>query len=227
MGGSFNPFHLAHLRLALEVSETLSLDVELIPSAQPPHKAADYMLDFDLRCRLARTGLQSLPKLSLNQLESRRSGPSYTYDTVQIYMEKLPAAQLYFVIGASDFMALPTWHRGKDLLAAINFIIVPRDGIEFAAVDNFIKTALDVDIRPVTVPDPAIGAAWRRRAGNAFLYLPITRLGISSSIIRQAWRLERSLKGLVPEAVEQQLLQNRALVDQTWKMRKLPCGNKI
>ena len=218
LGGSFNPPHLGHLRLALELAENLDLTVELTPCGQPPHKAPGRILDFELRCALLRPLLGASPALGLNMLEGARPGPSYTYDTMIRHLRRGPAETLHFALGAGDFMTIAKWRQADKLLGMVNFIIVPRQGIEQAAVSRFIEDSLFDLLTPERPARPEIKACWRhKRSGLLFQYLPVTRIDISSSQVRQAWRRGLSLQGLVPESVEQGLLERKPLIDKIWK----------
>ncbi|MFP4128737.1 MAG: nicotinate-nicotinamide nucleotide adenylyltransferase, partial [Desulfonatronovibrio sp.] len=85
LGGSFNPLHIGHLRVCAEMLEQAGLDqVELVPTHIPPHKHIDYILPFDLRRAMLESSVKDYAKIRVNPLESKRSGPSYTYDTLQI-----------------------------------------------------------------------------------------------------------------------------------------------
>ena len=122
LGGSFNPPHVGHLRLAIEAAEALSSltdGVDLIPCAVPPHKAMTGMLPFDLRARMLEASIADLPFLRCNRLEGQRQGPSYTWDTLLAYREAAPDTELYFILGSPDFALLPTWHRGLELPACV------------------------------------------------------------------------------------------------------------
>lgn len=135
-GGSFNPVHHGHLRCAEAVAAQAGYDrVVLIPSARPPHKpnspdlapAADRLA----MCRLAITerarASSASPVFEVSDIETRRSGPSYTIDTVA----ELRAAgerEVSWLIGADMLMHLPHWHRPLDLLRDAHFVITARPG---------------------------------------------------------------------------------------------------
>ena len=83
LGGSFNPPHVGHLRLAVEAREALGdlvRGVDMVPCAQPPHKKTGHLLPFELRAAMLEAALAPLPWLRCNRLEALRDGPSYTWD---------------------------------------------------------------------------------------------------------------------------------------------------
>ena len=140
-GGSFNPIHHGHLICARAVAEARGFgEVVLIPSAQPPHKpgvnadlaAAEDRLEM---CRLAladtadgsdRGGVA----FSIDDLELRRSGPSYTIDTAgELKARGWP--QVSWLVGADMLLYLPKWHRPLDLLREVEFVVMARPGWEF------------------------------------------------------------------------------------------------
>lgn len=224
LGGSFNPPHLAHIRLAIEVHEKLGLEVDFVPSAVPPHKSAEAMLDFTLRCDLLEMSLDGLPEFTVNRLEGHRPGPSYTYDTIRAYLEQRPGQRPYFIAGGGDFMSMTNWHCFDELMGLCHFIVVPRHGISLLAIQKYIKDNLAKMFHPAPPALPAVSFAWRHRsAGTTVSFLPVTRLDISSSMVREAWRTGHSLKALLPEKVERALLDNKTRIGAIWGERKLFC----
>ena len=131
LGGSFNPPHVGHLRLAIEAREALGdlvQGVDMVPCAVPPHKVQRSMLPFNLRADMVEACAQGLPWLRCNRMEAQRQGPSYTWDTLCAYREAEPDTDLYFILGSPDFALLSTWHKGLDLPRLCHFVVVPRKG---------------------------------------------------------------------------------------------------
>jgi nicotinate-nucleotide adenylyltransferase len=131
-GGSFNPIHNGHLRCAQAVATAKGYDrVLLIPSGQPPHKgdtsdlapAADRLA----MCQLAAAGANLF---EADDIETRRSGPSYTLDTVQELRRRGMWSPIHWLIGADMLMYLPKWHRPIDLLREVHFVVMRRPGFE-------------------------------------------------------------------------------------------------
>ena len=132
-GGSFNPIHHGHLRCAQAVAEKASYDrVVLIPSARPPHKPDNPELaspqDRLAMCQLAideRGGAS--PPFLVSDIETRRSGPSYTIDTVA-ELKSRGETDVHWLIGADMLLYLPKWHRPLDLLREAHFVVMARPG---------------------------------------------------------------------------------------------------
>ena len=132
-GGSFNPIHHGHLRCAEAVANTVGYDrVVLVPSARPPHKPDNPELASPQHrlamCQLAvaERGRRK-PRFEVSDLETRRSGPSYTIDTAQ-ELRSQGNAEVHWLIGADMLMSLPRWHRPLDLLREVHFVVTARPG---------------------------------------------------------------------------------------------------
>jgi nicotinate-nucleotide adenylyltransferase len=132
-GGSFNPVHHGHLRCAEAVATKAGYDrVVLIPSARPPHKPDNPELaspqDRLAMCQLAidERG-DATPTFEVSDIETRRSGPSYTLDTVRELRQR-GETDVDWLIGADMLLYLPKWHRPPDLLREVRFIVMSRPG---------------------------------------------------------------------------------------------------
>lgn len=203
MGGSFNPPHIGHLRLAIEVCERLRLEyVALVPAAVPPHKSQYGLLPFEERIARLRRGIQGLNFLRISDIEAHREGPSYTWDTLAAYRQRNPAARLYFILGALDLPTLPGWHMGLRLPERANLVIVPRDAYDLQIVGEFIATHWPEQTRAVDCPLPDVQAAWQWRASpesepSELLYVPVPRIDVSSSLIREKQQAGKCVDYLV------------------------------
>ena len=215
-GGTFNPVHLGHMRLVVEVMESVCpARLDLLPNARPPHKRGRRMLPFALRVNLLHAAIQGMKNVQVNTMESERNGPSYTIDTLRLYCEREPDVRHFFVIGAEDFSLIATWQRWELLPHFADIIVVPRSE---AAGEVFSETVRDLwpDAVPVVPPFAAADRAYALPGisnAGVFVHLPLPRLDIRAELIRERLLVGRSVRFLVPEAVHQALLNNVETID--------------
>ena len=127
-GGTFNPIHSGHLRAAEKVQEAFALDkIYLIPAALPPHKEPGGVSDAKDRMEMTRLAVSNTPGVVVSNVELKRSGPSYTVDTVSHFKSKFPEdTELYFILGLDAFLEIDTWKSYMDLFHLISFIVMTR-----------------------------------------------------------------------------------------------------
>ncbi|HMB31476.1 MAG TPA: nicotinate-nucleotide adenylyltransferase [Desulfohalobiaceae bacterium] len=201
LGGSFNPVHNGHLRLAIEAQELIGLDrVDLVPAAVPPHKASVHMLSFDFRLILLRLAVTSCSQILVNDLEGSRPGPSYTVDTLRAYKNIYPEDDFYFLLGSQDLMTLPSWREWKTLISLTNLVVVWRNGSDMDELDKFVQSHL-----PQAKQVLSSCLVWSLPFDKQIITLQIPLLEISSTLVRNKWQQGLSLSYLVPEAVEKAL----------------------
>ena len=222
LGGSFNPAHIVHLRLALEAREILALSrVDLLPCALPPHKAATGVLPFDLRVRLLQAAIQGLDGLRINPMEGERDGPSYTWDSLLDYADGRQDARHFFILGCEDFCTLPQWRNGLELPQLADFAVAPRDG---AGRERFVQAVRanwpqalprppDLTARMAELPD---ADAFALPGGARLFYLPLTRLDISASLLRCRFAAGLDIKFLLPSTALECLEAERKTVEACW-----------
>lgn len=229
LGGTFNPVHNGHIRHAVEVGEALGLDrVLLMPCASPPHKTDTNLLPFGLRVSLLEAALSSVPMLETCTMEGEMEGPSYTWNTLTEWHRRhggfgpdgLPLCERpFFMMGAESFAALDTWRRGRELPKLGHLVMVPRgddDGDEFHAVIRRFWPGSLPEACAAPVRRAEVALAGELAGGGRCTYLPVPRLDISSTFIRQRWLEGRSLAGLVPEGVLAMLEAHRDIVTESW-----------
>ena len=117
-GGSFNPIHIGHLITARSVAETLTLDkVIFLPSANPPHKQEQMLLDPADRAHMVRIAIESEPLFAFSDHDLTKTTPTYTVETVAHFAESLGSkVEIYWIIGADSLLDLRTWHRVVELV---------------------------------------------------------------------------------------------------------------
>lgn len=217
LGGSFNPVHTGHIRMAVEALERLSLDrVELVPAASPPHKSDESMLPFEERLALVDLAVAGVDGLFPNAVEGRRPGPSYTCDTLNCYKTEQPADEFHFIMGVGTFMELHNWKSGLELMQWANLVCVNRWLPALDEVRRYVDTHWPGAVLEVDGDEPV----WRFEGGSGLHYLEIPRLDIKGSDVRERWRRGRSISLLVPPGVEAVLKRGGPVFEAAWGRRE-------
>jgi len=193
LGGTFDPVHNAHLRVAWEAAEALNAQVRLMPAHVPPHRPAP-VASAAQRVAMLRAALAGQDRLQLDTRELDRSEPSYTVDTLRQMRNEFGAAQsLILLLGADAFAGLPTWHRWRELFALAHIAVMTRPGHD---------ASLPTELRDEIAPRRAASAAELHMspAGKVF-DLPVTPLEISASRVRALLAAGRDPRWLVPDAL--------------------------
>ncbi len=209
-GGTFNPVHLGHLRMAEEVKSGFNLDsVFFIPAALPPHKDASNLAGAADRYEMIARAIATNPGFALSDVEIRRQGRSYTIDTVAAFQEKSGGhTALYLIIGMDAFYEIETWKAYERLFEKIPFIVMPRPdpygrdsraSLEEMArhARHYVDKAYEMDKNQQRLVHPS---------KQAIHLHGVTQLDISSSRIRSLVGANQSIKYLVPEVVEEYIL---------------------
>ncbi|WP_039914936.1 nicotinate-nucleotide adenylyltransferase [Cellvibrio mixtus] len=134
-GGTFDPIHLGHLRLALELKQQLALDeMRLLPCYIPPHRASP-SVDAQQRLTMLQLALNDCAELRWDARELQREKPSYTYDTLsELRAEFGEDASLSWCMGMDSFVTLDSWHRWQELAGLAHLVVVARPGWEIPVV---------------------------------------------------------------------------------------------
>jgi nicotinate-nucleotide adenylyltransferase len=205
LGGTFNPIHLAHLRIAEEVRERLTLDqILFLPAATPPHKPLAGDLPFVDRLVMVQLAIKDHPDFAASDLESRRQGPSYSVDTLAELQREYSGDELFFIIGSDSFQEIGLWHRYGEIFSLCHLVVVERPG---AKIENLAAT-----LPPAVAAEFSYDALLNRlthRSGTLIHYLPGLPLAISSSTIRELAAQGRSLRYLTPQPVIDYIEQKR------------------
>lgn len=230
-GGTFNPVHIGHLRLALEAYDLLKpliSRVEFVPNYVAPHKSSKGILPFDFRVKLLESALAPYEYFSCNSIEAKRAGPSYTIDTLANW--PIPAANRFFLLGSPDYQLLPKWSRGLNLPSVCNIVVAPRPDTsqaEFTA-DDFLKQTLNFwpnaeEISPILYNLQAAEKnvkIMRFSDTSAIFYLPIPYLEISATRIRELWLDHKNIDYLVPEKAHKLIEQEKQAIAACWREPK-------
>ena len=204
-GGTYNPVHIGHLRTALEVKEGFALDeVILIPAALPPHKMPSEVADAADRLHMLNLALENAPGLIVSDVELKRSGPSYTIDTVAHFKHALPdQSRIYLIMGLDAFLEIDSWKSYDELLLQIPLIIINRPKSGSAAKDPGWKL-LEKFVADKISSDYVFSESrrcYRARNKQPIHIFEVTSLDISSTRIRSLINRGRSIEFLVPPKV--------------------------
>ncbi len=137
IGGTFNPIHYGHLIAAEFTREAFALDrIVFVPSARPPHKDPEEILDSRNRLAMVEIAVRDNPFFTVSTLEIDRQGLSYSVETVDSIGSMHPGANLYFILGIDAFMLMNTWKDTERLAELCSMIVVTRPGYELNPADD-------------------------------------------------------------------------------------------
>ncbi len=187
-GGAFNPVHTAHLIIAEDVRQQMHLDkVLFIPYAKPPHKEHSELSDAEIRLHMINLAISDNPFFESSDMEIKRGKNSITYtvDTLLELREKYKNEQvkLYLIIGIDNLIDLHTWKDPGKLFLLSEVIVLNRPGYLIQNVQN------DYNRQVIFIPAP--------------------NLDISATDIRFKIKENKSIKYLVPKAVEEFIKNNK------------------
>ena len=203
LGGTFDPIHLGHLRVAEEIGEELELEkIYLIPAAVPPHKETRPISPFHHRLRMTQLAAEESPMLEALDLEGRRQGLSYSIETLKEFHEIFkPSPILFFILGMDAFQEIRTWKSYEKLFDYANFVVINRPGSQSEELKPFLLS-LDVGFggsdKEHTFVHPS---------GNVLLYKEATLMDISSTQIRELVASGKTVRFLIPESVRAYLVE--------------------
>ena len=184
LGGSFDPVHVGHLRIAEEARLALGLDgVTFVPAGLQWMKKGTEAAPATDRLEMVRLATEGNDGFDVSDVEIRRPGPSYSVDTLREFRQTLGSeADLYFILGQDAFADLHLWSRPAELTALCRFAVMPRvDGPA-------------VDLRRMDEHVPGV-------SGRAVLLDDAPRIEVSSSELRARLGRGESIRYLVPDAV--------------------------
>jgi nicotinate-nucleotide adenylyltransferase len=195
-GGTFDPIHFGHLRLAEEMAEGLGLSqVRFIPAGQPPHRGAPRTAASH-RLEMARRAIAGNPRFAVDAREVQRPDPSYTVDTLTALRAELGDEQpLWLLLGADAFLGLPSWHKWRRLFELANIAVAARPGAQLLQTDRM----SDELKHEVSQRQQAAGSV-ASPAGSVLLQ-QMTPLDISATVIRDTLARHGSARYLLPDTV--------------------------
>lgn len=194
LGGTFDPVHNGHLILADVAQNQLNLGVVLfIPAGQPWLKTERIITPAEHRLQMLRLALADRADFRISEIEIKRSGPTYTIDTLTA-LKEAPYAEdeLFFILGQDILMQLPKWHEAPDLVQLCYLVAAPRPGVKKPDLK-----ALEAEIPGIT---------------QRVMLMKEPQVGISASDIRERVARGLSVRHLVPEPVNQYIKEQRLYI---------------
>ena len=200
-GGTFDPIHVGHLDAAAAARDALALDeVLFVPSHVPPHRSADPRATMFHRFAMVALATADLPAYRASDVELRRTGASYTYETLDgLHADGWAASQLFFILGADAFAEIAQWREFDRVVQGTNLAVVGRTGTSLESA--LARTPLRPRVRPL---DQA-----REQSTSTGVYLiEASTRDVSSTQIRAELAAGRSIGQLVPETVERHIIRH-------------------
>lgn len=190
LGGSFNPVHYGHLKMAEAAMESTHFSkVLFIPTGTPYHKEQKDLLPFSDRLKLLELAIENCPDFDCSPIEGERDGNSYTIDTVRELLRQNPTNSYSLLIGTDQFLTLRSWHKIKELGKLVDFYIANRNGEMALSTFQKEKEALEKEL-----------------SLHCKLF-PMPAIDLSSTEIRNLLKEGKSIHGMLPKSVEEYILK--------------------
>ena len=187
-GGTFNPVHNGHVKLAKLYLEQLKLDkLIVIPANIPPHKEVLCMANGEDRINMLNLAFDAFSNVTVSDIELKTEGKSYTINTVNALKEKYPNDELYLIVGGDMFLYFEKWKDYKKLLSLCKLCAAPRENGEYVKLKEYQKK-IDPNLKNTIIFDSEV-------------YV------MSSSEIREKIINSDDLSDLVPKKVLQYIIQ--------------------
>lgn len=180
-GGTFDPIHFGHLRIAEEARDRLGFErILFVPNYVSPFKAGQSVTSGEQRAQMVERAIRENPAFSISRWEVEREKPSFTIETIRAIRSQYADYELYFLAGMDAVRDLPKWHEPEELLSLVQFVTATRPGVD-------IRDVLDA------LPDD-----WEKR----IMFMEMPGLDISATDLRRRVAEGRSIRYLLPPAVE-------------------------
>ncbi|HSY07983.1 MAG TPA: nicotinate-nucleotide adenylyltransferase [Steroidobacteraceae bacterium] len=200
-GGTFDPLHYGHLRTAFELWQELKLaEVRFMPTGSPPHREQP-LAPAQLRLEMVKAAVADQPAFVVDDREVRRSGVSYSIDTLTELRAEYPQRSLCLLVGMDAFLGLPHWHRWRELLDLAHIIVAHRPGWRAPTMGPLGEVMVDRGTGSVR-------ELHAQSAGRIYVHA-VTQLEISSTELRALIAQGRDPRYIVPEEVRRIIRETR------------------
>ena len=198
LGGTFDPVHFGHIKPAMDVKLALGMEqVRFLPNRIPPHRDPPW-LSPEQRKKLLQIAIKSLPGFELDTRELERTGKSYMVDTLASLREDFPGSALCLILGMDAFADLHQWYQWEKILTLCHLVVTKRPG--FGWPEN-------PELQGLMASVVADAEALKKADSGGILVQSVSQLDISSSDIRQRLQSGQSVRSLMPEEVEYELVE--------------------
>ena len=194
-GGTFDPIHYGHLRTAFELWQSLRLaQVRFLPTGNPPHREPS-LASPELRLQMVNAAIAGQSAFVVDDREMRRTGISYSVDTLLDVRAEFPARSLCLMLGMDAFLGMPNWHRWQEIFELAHVVVAHRPGWKAPMTGPLGEVMVDRGTG-------SIHDLQQAKAGRVYVHA-VTQLEISSTDLRQLIYAHRDLRYLVPDAVRE------------------------
>ena len=204
LGGTFNPPHYGHLRLASTALQQGALDAVIwVPNRDPPHRSKTNLHLTEHRLVMVQRAIAPFPQFRLSTVDLERSGPSYAIYTLRDLDQQYPGSRWYWILGIDAFRRLPHWYGSAELVARCTWLVAPRPEPPLPeTVTQHSPVIEQFQQAAIAPPFPGgVSVTWQ--------LLQMPPLNISSSLVRQHCRDHQPIDDLVPPAIKDYLLTQR------------------
>jgi nicotinate-nucleotide adenylyltransferase len=215
LGGTFDPIHCGHVAAAVAAERALKLrEVMLIPSRLPPHRAEQARVNPTHRLAMTTLAAADHPSWSVSDVELKREGPSYTFDTLTelIGLGRRPS-EIFFITGADAFAEIATWSRYPAVLDLAHFAVVARPGITLDSLKKRLPDLAERMTTPASLKPKAQVPGPKPNEATRIILIEAATPDISSTEIRRRLNTGESIAGLVPDFVGTYIAHHRLYVE--------------
>lgn len=193
LGGTFNPPHVGHRYLALEIKKKAALDkIIIIPAYVPPHKQAHDLKSGSDRLEMCRRTFTD-GFFEVSDCEIKRGGKSYTFDTLKELKKKYPNDELFLIIGSDMLLSFNRWYRWQDIALLARLCVISRESdVDFEALRSFAFETLGLDF-----------------ADGGIIIADVPATEISSTKIRETVKSGGDISGMVTDGVYEYIKEMR------------------
>ena len=189
-GGTFNPVHNGHIKLAMDVRKEFDIDrIIVMPSKIPPHKKADNLASDNDRLNMCRLAFEELKGFEVSDYEIKNSSISYTYYTLKYFKETYPLEKLYFIMGGDMLLSFTKWHRFEEILSMASIIPASREKDQY---QELLKEAEKL-----------------KRYNSEIYIIKSEPFVVSSSEIREYVKNNKEISCYLPNKVVQYISENK------------------